>query len=368
MQKPWFVLSPCGTSLLTNAANDIERKLVSKYANHKSGSDIPAEETNRLSALIERVRGQMAGADHSHAAKASAELNAIIKLYQGEGSNPQHFHQLLCTDTWLGETTATLVAEWLRGKGFTANVKRQTDLQTADLQAFQLALSDLVQWCHETLPAYQQNRYRIIFNLTGGFKSVQGFLQTLAMFYANEAVYIFETGRELLRIPRLPITMNAEGVVRDHLQTFRRLALGLEDTLITGIPETLLLQIADEITLSAWGSLVWEQAKRQLYAEGLHPSPSAKLRFGKQFEKDVVALAKERCVIVNERIDQLVRCLEKNGKYNPPSLNFKAIEGGDYKGSTHECDAWADRDAKRIFGHFEGGVLVVDRIITSPFH
>lgn len=30
--------------------------------------------------------------------------------------------------------------------------------------------------------------------------------------------------------------------------------------------------------------------------------------------------------------------------------------------STHEMDAWADLDAKRIFGHFEGGIFVLDKL------
>jgi hypothetical protein len=32
------------------------------------------------------------------------------------------------------------------------------------------------------------------------------------------------------------------------------------------------------------------------------------------------------------------------------------------KGSTHEIDAWHDGGAKRIFGHYEGGVFVLDRL------
>ena len=349
MSDLWFVLSPCGTSLLTNSiTNEVERKAIGRCANTKNREECPPEDRQLLDTLIERMSERLAYANPTEVAKLSAELNAITKLYQGHLSKPKHFHQLLCTDTWLGEATATSVAGWLRKTGFTVDVKRQTDLRTDDLAAFQMALSELVQWCEEMVSGYAKNHYRIIFNLTGGFKSVQGFLQTLAMFYADETIYIFETGKELMRIPRLPITMNADQVVHEHLLIFRRLALQLDVTNFDNIPETLLLKIDGETTLSAWGSLVWEQTKKQLYAERLYPSPSAKLSFSKQFEKDVAELVAARCVIINERLDQLARCLEKGKSYNLSSLDFKPLQGGAYKGSTHECDAWADQDLSLI--------------------
>jgi putative CRISPR-associated protein (TIGR02619 family) len=365
MSEPWFVFSPCGTSLLTNSADSNERKLVNRFANYKMHAGIPADEANLLNALIERVREAMVTADDRYAATMSAELNAITKLYQGKPGNQQHFHQLLCTDTWLGEATAGMVADWLRKQGYTVDVKRQPDLQTADLQAFQLALSDLVRWCHETLPGYRQKPYRIIFNLTGGFKSVQGFLQTMAMFYADETIYVFETGRALLRIPRVPISMNAEDTVRNHLNIFRRLASGLEIADTPVIPETLLMQLDNKVTLSPWGDLVWEQTKDRIYAEQLYSPPSAKLRFGEKFQDTILNLPPERLVQVNKRIDQLARYLETNGQYNPHSLDFKKLRGHVALLSTHEMDAWSDQDAKRLFGHYEEEMFVLDRLAAA---
>lgn len=188
----------------------------------------------------------------------SAELNALIKFYDGQYplSVVRDYHLLLCTDTWLGEAAAHLVATWLRQHGCNnVEVRRQKDLQTAQINAFQLALSDLIQWCEETLPVYRAAQYHIVFNLTGGFKSVQGFLQTLAMFYADEVVYIFESGTALLHIPRLPIRMDAEDTVRNHLTTFRRLAYDLQVEDVSGIPETMLLRIEQQVTFSPGGNL-----------------------------------------------------------------------------------------------------------------
>jgi putative CRISPR-associated protein (TIGR02619 family) len=112
----------------------------------------------------------------------SAELNGLFRLYGGLLEAGSDHHVLLCTDTWLGEATARLVEDVLRKHGQSAEVLRITDLRTDDLSAFQIAMTELVRWCAQTLPGYQRSGYRISFNLTGGFKSVQGFMQALAIY------------------------------------------------------------------------------------------------------------------------------------------------------------------------------------------
>jgi putative CRISPR-associated protein (TIGR02619 family) len=360
MSYPLFVLSPCGTSLLTNQVSDAERKLVGKYANTKQKSEISSDDRQQLEDLIIRVADKVASADYQTATRMSAELNAIIKLHDGQITKNNDYHQLICTDTWLGETTANFVATWLQKQGLTAQVKRQVDLQTKDINAFQLALSEIVEWCEQTIPGYKRSGYRIIFNLTGGFKSVQGFLQTLAAFYADETVYIFETATELLRIPRLPIEMNPGNTIRDNLDAFRKLAMGLDGANVDRIPETLLMNVDGKICFSSWGDLVWKNTKNKIYQEQLLPPLSERLKFGANFEHSTRGIAPDRLVLVNNRIDQLSKFLETNGKYNPPSLDFKALKGAGKPPSTHEVDAWNDRDAKRIFGHYEDNIFILD--------
>jgi hypothetical protein len=274
------------------------------------------------------------------------------------GNWPESGTITCCSALILGEQTATLVQAWLRDKSFSVDIRRQADLQTADLAGFQSALSDLVKWLAEEMPAWKAT-HKIVFNLTGGFKSVQGFLQTLAMFYADEAVYVFESGSELLRIPRLPVVLSATEAVRQNLPTVRRLANSLTVKDISGIPETLLLTLDQESTLSPWGELIWQQTYRDIYREQLWPSPSVKLVYGPKFAKSVEGLAPDRLLLINTRIDQLARYLE--GGPNLGSLDLKPLKSR-IENLTHEIDAWSDQDAKRLFGYYEADRFVLAKL------
>jgi putative CRISPR-associated protein (TIGR02619 family) len=362
-QKPNFVLSPCGTSLLTNGATSEERNLLNQHSNAKTLEDTASDGT-RLERVLAAKRQTIAQAETGEVGKLSAELNALVKLYEGDLSRASHdYHVLLCTDTWLGEQAAEMVCDWLQGKGLKVEVKRQTDLQTADVVSFQAALSDIVQWCEVTLPGYQQRGYHIIFNLTGGFKSVQGFLQTLAMFYADESVYVFESAKDLLRIPRLPVQLNDEGVLAKYVNAFRRLGakLPVPQDKTAGIPETMLMVMDGQATLSPWGEIVWQRGWKALYEERLHPAPSEKIVYGDAFQKSLAELSPNRIKEVNQKIDDLAKYLELG--HHLRSLDLKELKGNPRPGSTHELDAWSDQDAKRIFCHYdEQKRLVLDSL------
>jgi len=363
MTQPLFVLSSCGTSSLTNGASDIERKTITRWTNAPTKETVESADRQILEARIAVVRETLRTAEKEQAGRMSAELKGILALSEGRPQRNADYHLLLCTDTWLGRTAADLAAEWLRERGENVTLHQQTGLRTQLLHEFQIGLSDLVQWCDEVTSGYRAAQYRIVFNLTGGFKSVQGFLQTLGMFYADEVVYIFESGEELLRIPRLPIQMVAEDRFRERLTDFRRLSLDLPIESVEGLPETLLTQFGGMVDLSPWGRLMWEQSRKAIYSERVWESPSSKLRYGKDFEGSVRGLPPDRCYNVNRKMEVLAQFLEKGEKYNTKALDFKALRGNPIPPSTHEIDAWSDLDARRCFGHYEAeGVFVIDRL------
>lgn len=358
-----LILSPCGTSLLTNGCDNEVRSLLNRHTNSKV-IEVEADRVKLESRVLE-VQASLKNADSKAAQRLSAELNGILTLYSSEPNLGQDHHILLCTDTWLGEQTAQLVEGWLRSNGHTSvELRRQHDLQTRDLNLFQSALSDLVGWLEGEIDTYRQQKYHIVFNLTGGFKSVQGFLQTLGNLYADETIYIFESANALLRIPRLPVRMDAMDTVRRHERTIRRLANNLTVSAreLEGVPDTFLLRLDDGVSLSPWGGIVWNQSRTALYSERVWPAPSDRIRFAKTFEASIQNLSGDRLYNLNDKLDKLAVYLEGTDRRPLKSLDLKALVGNPKPPSTHEFDAWADGDAKRVFCHYEGNVLVLDRL------
>ncbi|HKJ32728.1 MAG TPA: putative CRISPR-associated protein [Balneolales bacterium] len=360
--QPVFMLSPCGTSLLTNGADRDLQFLIRKYANSIKEDKIPANDLAILKKRIKDIANKLTDADTNLVKKMSAELNGILMFYDNYPSNKQDQHYLLSTDTWLGEQTAKLVKKWLTKNGCQTEVRRQKDLNTSDILTFQMGLSDFVKFSDETITGYHNNGYHVVFNLTGGFKSVQGFLQALGMFYADESVYIFETGNQLLRLPRLPLKMSFEETIKENLKIIRRLSVNLpvEKDATSKLPETMLFEMGGSICLSPWGGIIWNETKKQIYRMEIYAAPSKKIAYGDKFLKSVEGLSSDRNYNINDKIDDLMVYLETN--QNLKSLDFKSLTGNPKPPSTYEIDAWADRDAKRIFGHYEGELFILDKL------
>lgn len=359
------ILSTCGIGLLTNGADADLRGMVTRHANAKASDDVadPAER-ERLLRHIEEQRNKLVEATNlADVQRMSPELNSVVRLYAsmmtGHGGD---YHILVCTDTWLGSETARIIEGWLRSHGLNVDVWRISDLQTARLEYFSLGMSELVRRCHETLPGYRENRYRVIFNLTGGFKSVQGFLQTLGLFYADESVYTFESGEDLLRLPRLPIELDAGHILRDNLRAVRRgaMSLSLADEDQERLCAPLFMTIDGDPTLSPWGELLWQQQSKTILGEALLPPVSEKLEYGAGLAKSVAHLNAERMAQINQKLDWLARYLETGQALN--GLDFKDLKTNVKAPSTHECDAWHDEAAMRLYGHYEDGRFVVDEL------
>lgn len=364
-------ISPCGTSLLTNNTDKDLRDFLFANAN-KTEAELTTDERGRIDNHIEERRNQLINEspDLATAQQLSAELNGIITYYEENhpgqmGNHNQDIHYLVATDTYQGQATANMVKDWLQQYGITAYVEEIQYLATNNLENFRLAMSDLVDWCNEKAQSYPQPHYELVFNLTGGFKSVNGFLQAIGMFYGAEIVYIFQFSNQLLTIPRLPITFNTEETVGKHLDIFRKLGLNqcLSSEECIGIPETLLSQVGDEVELSAWGKLVWQQAKEKYYGQFLLKPLGDNLVYSEHFKRDVNGIVPDRLRKLNERLDQLWLYLKSGTDGNNlRSLNFHTLRGNPRPPSTHECYVWSG-EGSRLYGHFfEGNKYIVDRL------
>ena len=290
-----FVLSTIGTRILTNQINNEDpsewRRLLRDSANRKT-DELDSETASVINKLADRALDKLLQDDTQTNRRISAELNGIYGIYNGKlPQNGPDQHTLICTDTAQGQKTGELIRDFLEMHRFNVSIHTPEGLSTKDTVSFSRGAKELIRWLEENVPWQRDSGYRVIFNLVGGFKSLQGYMNTFGAFYADEVIYIFEAETaDLITIPRLPIQIDT-AVIQNHPTEFALMDAGklyprqeLED-----IPETLLelIEEADDQTyagLSAWGTLIWNRAKEDLLTKKLLPFP--RLEYARTFRDD----------------------------------------------------------------------------------
>ena len=354
-----LLLSPVGTSLLSNQAGS-QRSLLFQHAN-ASEAATPAEAKELILACETRARQQLAEADIPTLRKASAELNGIIGVYDGElPTQSTDTHWLIATDTYQGQVAANLLRERLQQHFPNTQVYTPPGLSTADRDVFLSGIKELLKWCDEVLKPYQAAKEPIIFNLTGGFKSLQGSLNTIGMFYADRIVYIFETMEELITIPKLPIRLETD-LFAQHAALFLQLSWA-EDWLtyeqVSALPELMLDRIDDRCALSTWGTLAWNNAKQEVLASHLIELPriAYEERFKKDFRKETQTQTK---VDLQETIAQ-VSCVLQAHDGDITSLKGGRSGGilyGNLSGKHKHLGHFRLGQGPRVSCEYTGGVL-----------
>ena len=330
-----------------------------KYSNETENSLENPVKDRAMSALND-IETELKSMDVKEKKRVSAELNAIYTL-ENDKLSKNTIHLLLATDTFLGYNTAKVIEGVLRSEGIeNVQVISIGGLRTKEVEEFRLALAVLVKRLDEILPGYREKGYEIIFNLTGGFKSIQGFLQSIAPFYSDKSVYIFESNKELLTIPSLPVKLVDTEIIEKHLSTMRRLFLELDvpEESAKELPEIYWWSIEGKAALTEWGTLSFKNAKKILYGRSVYPAPSGKILISDNVIKDLNAKFDEkRKREFNITIDDLTRNLETGRQLK--SSTFKKLSGKPKAKSTHECYLNSD-NAERIFCHYENDILVID--------
>lgn len=366
MHKRNLIISTCGTSLLTNGIDQYERNLLNQYSNIKDINEIlDQKDKDEILSIIQRKKNEMFRKSISDVKKISAELNGIFTFYQ-QNIEIKDLYFFIPTDTFLGNITAEIIQTYLLDNfKIKSTLIQQTDLQTRNYRLFHSALSELAQKLGDIFDAYHTN-YKIIYNLTGGFKGVNGFLQSIAQIFADEAVYLFESADEMMRIPRLPLKLDILDMMSNHLTILRKLHLGLSvnSDEVSNIPDTMLLKIDHDIALSAWGEAFWHYYKEQLYCKRILESPCLRICYTDKFVALVESwsLTSYQLFELNKKVDLLVKLILSDFKYNPHSLNWRSLKGNTMFPSTHEVNAWSDGDAKRIYCHIENDNIVLDQL------
>lgn len=358
----------CGTSLLRNGIpreNAVLGKVFLETSN-KREKDYSPEERRQIDSLISAQRKKLLTANEAGARSLSAELNGLIGYYRehgGFGGSERDMTYLICTDTYQGEQVAQILAEWGEKHKMLLLPQKQEYLNTAGIAEFQLGMNSLVEWCEKVLPESRKRGYHIVFNLVGGFKSLQGYMQTLGMFYADEIVYIFETGGVLLSIPPLPVnlTESARLTVYDNLRLVRSLArIKMKQAECFALPAAMLKIIDDMCWLSPWGMLMFQRFKKELYQEKLLEPWEDSVIFTEKAKNAARGFDAQKLFQFNSQVDDL--CVYQITGDNPRSLRVHGLVGGKqpkYPNSTHEFYV-SDVDAWRGYIHFEGKKMIVD--------
>ena len=284
-----LIVSTVGTSLLTQQVTTAERSLITRSANDTE-QECPQEIKTLVFDLLKRGLTELNSGDPVRIRRASAELNGLIKLNSDRIPLPENdVHFLVATDTFQGRVTANALKDFLEQQcGSTAYVYVPEKLSTIDGQHFSDGVKNLLKFFEGEQPieGYRQAGYEIVFNLSGGFKSLQGFLNTIGQFYADRIIYIFESlSGELIQIPRLPLSINMT-CFKDNPTAFALLVAGKVYTQkdFPKVPECLLDEVEGQVILSLWGELMWNKVKSEIFAHTLLKFPL--LKYNGSFEKD----------------------------------------------------------------------------------
>jgi putative CRISPR-associated protein (TIGR02619 family) len=205
--------------------------------------------------------------------RLSAEVHSLVRL----GLNAADRVVLFFSDTPDGEVCARLVEAYLRQRlGMAAEALSRE--RVAGLQ-----VDDAVRFRREGVPNYfrlalrageRQGWYDVVLNPTGGYKALVSYTTLLGMMFGVPVCYIFDNGRELLRLPPLPVEIdrNRLAPLLPSMERVERETTIPADDFWGRSPYEMRQEYASlveeeggQVTLSPLGLLVWE---RLCQAEG----------------------------------------------------------------------------------------------------
>ena len=317
-----LVISTVGTSVLTNQIDrDIDDngwyERLQQTANYTDNEIQHYPDIKQfILELKERAEQELSSNDTEKIRKATAELNGIYGLYneQIEQGIPDT-HLLVTTDTAQGRVAAEVVESFLKSKGLTnISTHDQSGLSTASSDIFVEGMAKLFPSIQETIKKWKKSKYTICFNLVGGFKALQGYFNTIGMFYADEIIYVFEGSNQLIKIPKLPVKVDVSEIkpyeVQLAMMDVGEISTSWEEA--QKVPKEWVFVIEPKMILSAWGELLWDQCKEELLSKE-KPLPFPKLEYHESFLNDYQAKPANEKIILQENLARAA-CLLKNHK------------------------------------------------------
>lgn len=357
--KQKIIINPIGTSIFTNLLRE-KVPTLNMYTNSKV-DEIPDEIVNSIKDVERDIENR---SDFSvlNLRNLSAELNGIIGIYNGQF--PKHSADIiyfLHTDTYLGERAAYLVGKILSRYLPDPQIVCIKNLNTKSIDDFHSGIKELLNWCYRIIPDYRACGYEIIFNLTGGFKALQGYLNTIGMFYADKIVYIFEQSQELIIIPKLPIELDLENIRRNAsiLLQLSQTNVGFTRNHLSEVPDIMLEHYENgRHIFSEWGEFLWNTAKGEILSAELVKLP--RIFYHDSFKRDFKNITdRKRRVDLQETIASICCLLEE---HNGDISCLKGGRGGgllydNYQGDKSHLAHFRLNNGDRVSCQYIDGVL-----------
>jgi putative CRISPR-associated protein (TIGR02619 family) len=305
--------------VLTNQTDrDIDDNYYEKLQQTANYTDNEIQDDPTIKEIIlelkERAEQELSSDNTDKIRQSSAELNGIYGLYneQIEQGIPD-MHVLVTTDTAQGRVSAEVVESFLRSKGLTnISTHAQPGLSTASSDIFVEGMAKLIPSMQEIIKNCKNSRYTICFNLVGGFKALQGYFNTIGMFYADEIIYVFEGSNQLIKIPKLPVKVDVSEIepykVQLAMMDVGEISTSWEEA--QEVPKEWVFVIEPKMILSAWGELLWDQCKEELLSKE-KPLQFPKLEYHQSFLDDYEAKPAHEKIILQENLARAA-CLLKN--------------------------------------------------------
>lgn len=311
MSHKRLIVSTVGISVFLNILEPSESAWRQQLNQAANAQQLSSDLEKFVNNLVQRAKDCLQQGDVAERRRISAELNGIYGIYNNSlEAGKADMHYLVATDTALGRKAAEVIADFLRERGLSVDVYVPEKLSTAAPAAFSNGMKDLIRWCEKEIPAYRDAGCRIIFNLTAAFKSLQGYLNIMGMFYADEMVYIFETGSRLVSIPRLPLQVDVN-ILHQHSVELAMMAEGhiFPYARVATIPDGLLdIDDKGDACLSDWGQLIWNRVRHKLLSEELLPFP--RLHYEESFRQDFTRADPKARVALQEKLAKVAHLLE----------------------------------------------------------
>ncbi len=247
----------CGTSVLTKRNINID-----------DIRSVPLSSWGKLQDEIDSIRNSametLSTLDiRRNVNDTSAEIKSLIKM----GFEKDDKIILLSTDTIDGKLSAEIVKWYLSQNKCderSITIEVVPGLQARDGQLFlKFGLKNLL----NLLTKFEHDN--VIFNPTGGFKSVVPYISLMGMVFNKPVQYIHEDSNDVISLVNIPLLINEEIIfpIEDKLRQIDKYSSISKKEWMKGLDyhdrryDALIEETGEEITLSGIGLIFWEKFK-----------------------------------------------------------------------------------------------------------